>query len=145
MRHLDLPVTREDYLTLAYLGRPTVGQASVEDTRRSARINAAHNDALAEGFAADTPGYFNYVEKFLDRPSRSTRSSHGSDDPEVNFIRPGEPTPAGRVRLTKGEYERSMDGSLTWNYGPRKGEPIGPKEYARRKIAMRATHPDRLA
>ena len=52
------------------LALTTAGQASVEDTRRSAKINAAHNDAIAEGFAADTPQYFNYVEQFLERRSR---------------------------------------------------------------------------
>jgi hypothetical protein len=60
------------------LALTTAGQASVEDTRRSAKINAAHNDAVAEGFAPDTPEYFSYVENFLerrDRPGRSTRSN----------------------------------------------------------------------
>jgi hypothetical protein len=123
------------------LALTTVGQASVEDTRRSARINAAHNDAVAEGFAPDTPGYFSYVENFLERRSRPARSSGES---EVNLIRSSEPTPPRHVRLTKGEYERSLDGSLVFNHGPKKGQPIGPKEYARRKIAMANTHPPRM-
>jgi hypothetical protein len=118
------------------LALTTVGQASVEDTRRSAKINAAHNDAVAEGNEPDTPEYFSYVENFLERrgrPGRSSRSTRRSDDPEVSFIRPGEPLPPGSVHLTKGEYERSKDGSLVWNHGPNKGKPIGPKEYARRR------------
>jgi hypothetical protein len=40
------------------LALTTAGQASVDDQRRSAKINAAHNDALAEGFEPDTPAYF---------------------------------------------------------------------------------------
>jgi hypothetical protein len=31
MRHLDLPVTREDYLTLAYLGRPPKQLSAAEE------------------------------------------------------------------------------------------------------------------
>jgi hypothetical protein len=124
------------------LAMTNLGQASVEDTRRGAKIIAAHNDAIAEGFAADTPQYFSYVEKFLERRSRPSRSS--SDEPKVNFIRPDDPTPAGHVRLSKAEYEKATDGTLVWNYGPNKGKPLGAHEYARRKIAMKNTHPERL-
>jgi hypothetical protein len=31
MRHLDLPVTREDYLTLAYLGHPPEALSAEEE------------------------------------------------------------------------------------------------------------------
>jgi hypothetical protein len=31
-----------------------------------------------------------------------------------------------------------------WNSGPKKGQPIGAKEYVRRREAMRSTHPGRL-
>ena len=125
------------------LALTTVGQASVEDTRRSAKINAAHNDAIAEGFAADTPQYFNYVEQFLERRDRPSRRS-SSSEPEVNFVRPGDPIPAGHVKLTQGEYDRSRDGSIIWNHGALKGRPIGPREYAKRKLAMKISHPERL-
>jgi hypothetical protein len=123
------------------LALTTVGQASVDDQRRSAKINAAHNDALAEGFAADTPQYFNYVEQFLERRSRPGRSSGES---EVNFVRPGDPIPAGHARLTQAEYQKATDGTLVWNYGPKKGQPLGAKEYVRRREAMRISHPTRL-
>jgi hypothetical protein len=126
------------------LALTTVGQASVEDTRRSAKINAAHNDAVAEGLDPDTPGYFSYVENFLERRGRPSRSTRSSGESEVNFVRSGDPIPAGHVRLTKGEYERSLDGSLVFNSGPNRGKAIGPHEYARRKVAMRVTHPPRL-
>ena len=124
------------------LALTTAGQASVDDQRRSAKINAAHNDAVAEGLDPDTPKYFAYVEEFLERRSRPSRSS--SDEPKVNFIRPDDPTPAGHVRLSKAEYEKATDGTLVWNYGPNKGKPLGAHEYARRKIAMKNTHPERL-
>jgi hypothetical protein len=128
------------------LALTTAGSASVDDQRRSAKINAAHNDAVAEGFAPDTQGYFNYVDNFLerrDRPSRSTRSS-GSDEPEVHAPRRGQASPPKQVRLTKGEYQQAIDGTICWNSGPLKGKPIGAQEYARRKIAMANTHPPRM-
>ena len=126
------------------LALTTAGRASVEDTRRSAKINAAHNEAVAEGFAPDTPAYFNYVEHFLERRDRPSRSTRSSSEPEVHFVRPGDPIPAGHARLTQSEYEKATDGTLVWNSGPKKGQPIGAKEYVRRREAMRSTHPGRL-
>ena len=126
------------------LALTTVGSASVEDTRRSAKINAAHNDAVAEGFAPDTPQYFSYVEKFLERRSRPGRSARSSGESEVNFVRPGDPIHAGHARLTQAEYQKATDGTLVWNYGPKRGQPLGAREYVRRREAMRSTHPGRL-
>jgi hypothetical protein len=126
------------------LALSAAGSAGVDDQRRSAKINAAHNDAVAEGFEPDTQGYFNYVENFLERRDRPGRSTRTSDEPKVNFIRRDDPTPAGHVRLSKAEYEKATDGTLVWNYGPNKGKPLGAHEYARRKVAMRVTHPPRL-
>jgi hypothetical protein len=126
------------------LALSAAGSASVEDTRRSAKINAAHNDAIAEGFDPDTQGYFNYVERFLERRDRPSRSTRSSGESEVNFVRPGDPRPAGHVRLSKAEYEKATDGTLVWNHGPLKGKPIGAREYARRREAMRETHPPRM-
>jgi hypothetical protein len=123
------------------LALTTVGQASVDDQRRSAKINAAHNDAVAEGFAPDTPEYFAHVEHFLERRGRPGR---GSGDSEVNFVRPGDPIPVGHARLTQAEYEKATDGTLVFNHGPKKGQPIGPHEYVRRREAMQKTHPGRL-
>ena len=57
------------------LALTTVGQASVDDQRRSAKINAAHNNAIAEGFAADTPQYFSYVER-IPRASQPSWPQH---------------------------------------------------------------------
>ena len=33
---------------------------------------------------------------------------------------------------------RATDGTLTWNHGPKRGQPIGIAEFARRKAAMHA-------
>ena len=52
------------------LALTTAGQAGVDDQRRSARINAAHNDAIAEGFAPDTPGYLSEQESLVQRGNR---------------------------------------------------------------------------
>jgi len=40
------------------------------------------------------------------------------------------------IKLTPGEARAATDGSIVWNSGPSKGEPIGVKEYARRKSIM---------
>ena len=40
------------------------------------------------------------------------------------------------VKLSAGEARAATDGSIIWNAGPNKGEPIGVKEYARRKAIM---------
>ena len=37
----------------------------VLDSREAAKATAAHNDAIAEGFAPDTRDYFDHVEKFV--------------------------------------------------------------------------------
>ena len=37
------------------------------------------------------------------------------------------------VKMTKREYELATDGSLTWETGPNRGQPLGVAEYLRRK------------
>jgi hypothetical protein len=98
--------------TRSSIGNERGWEATPEDKRLAAKVNAAHSDAEAEGIAADTPEYFAHVESFLERRSRPNRSSRSSDDPEVNFVRPGEPIPAGHARLTQSEYEKATDGTL---------------------------------
>jgi hypothetical protein len=97
--------------------------------RGRAKVFAAHNDALSEGHAPDSDSYFDHVNKFVGgrspakmSPNERAAQMYGSRGPKVH--------------LTKGEYERSKDGSLIWNYGPKKGQAIGPEEFARRKLAM---------
>jgi hypothetical protein len=93
------------------------------------------------------------IKRFLYQPALSSiancrsaisrhwrRSSRGSDEPEVNFVRRGDPIPAGHARLTQSEYEKATDGTLVLEFGTEKGQPIGAKEYVRRREAMRDTH-----
>jgi hypothetical protein len=85
------------------------------------------------------------IKRFLYQPALSSiancrsaisrhwrRSSRGSDEPEVNFVRRGDPIPAGHARLTQSEYEKATDGTLVLEFGTEKGQPIGAKEYVHR-------------
>src|SRR5574343_658852 len=120
------------------------------DPRKNAKMNAAHHDAVAEGFAPDTSQYFEHVEKFLglkqpdnqqlrkrpaSRPVAPTATANGSSSSNAS----------NEVRLTAGEARSATDGTIVWNYDDpsgqkrfRKGDPIGVQEMARRKKAMKS-------
>jgi hypothetical protein len=122
----------------------------ITDPRKNAKMNAAHHDAVAEGFAPDTPQYFEHVEKFLglkqadnqqlrkrpaSRPVAPTATANGSSSSNAS----------NEVRLTAGEARSATDGTIVWNYDDpsgqkrfRKGDPIGVQEMARRKKAMKS-------
>lgn len=120
------------------------------DSRRAAKINAADNDAVAEGFQRDTPEYFAHVEKFLGMGSANGASSgktpqRRSSAPvaPVNGSAGGASGGGDTVKLTQGEANAANDGTLVWNYDDpspqkkfKKGDPIGNQEMARRKLAM---------
>ena len=124
------------------------------DPRRSAKINAAHSDALAEGAALDSPEYFAHVEKFIgmSKPNGAAKPTNGSQPARRPTSAPVAPVQAsaggtnggGReVRLTQGEAKAATDGTLIWNYDDpspqkkfKKGDPIGIQEMARRKETM---------
>lgn len=126
------------------------------DSRRAAKINAADNDAVAEGFQRDTPDYFKHVEKFLgltkDEPNKQINgSTNGKTVPRrssapvapVNASAGGTSGGGDVVKLSSGEARAATDGTLQWNYDDpspqkkfKKGDPIGVQEMARRKLAM---------
>jgi len=128
------------------------------DTRRSAKINAAHNDALAEGHGLDSPEYFAHVEKFLGltkAPAKTNGAANGGAQQQRRAagsapVAPVEasagPTTGGQVvRLSQAEAAAATDGTHVWNYSDpsgknrfKKGDPIGVQEFARRKAAMQA-------
>jgi hypothetical protein len=124
------------------------------DSRRAAKINAADSDAVAEGYARDTPEYFAHIEKFLglkDATNKTNGATNGKTRAKPAPVAPvnttaGETTGGGSVvRLSKGEAAAATDGTLTWNYDDpsgqkrfKKGDPIGVQEMARRKQAMTA-------
>ena len=115
------------------------------DPQRAAKLNAAHSDAIGEGHKLDTPGYFSHVERFLglrDDGGEGGRRRHrdgGRDgehgEPAVKILKRGEaPEPGTRlVKMSKRELELATDGSLVWETGPKRGQPLGVAEYLRRR------------
>jgi hypothetical protein len=113
----------------------------ITDPKKSARVQSAHFDAVAEGIEPDSDEYFSHVERKIGfRSGGSNRGGNVQRD-----ISGG----GNEVRLSKGEVERANDGSICWNVGntdsrgnvirhgdPRVGKPIGNVEYARRRIEM---------
>lgn len=114
----------------------------ISDPTKNKRMIAAHYEAEAEGFAPDTDAYF----KFLDQKLGYADAPAKQQAPKTNRA-PAAPISRGDggdissggpsvVKLSPGEARAATDGSIVWNSGPNKGEPIGVKEYARRKSIM---------
>lgn len=121
----------------------------ITDPKKNARMMAAHNLAIADDIAVDTPEYFERIEAGIKpvvkkadpkpadtgdgrRPS-SGAASGGATGGRLNGG-------ATTVTLTKGEATSATDGTLVWNYDDPtpakrfvKGDPIGLAEMARRK------------
>lgn len=115
----------------------------VRDPAKYNRMMSGHHAAVGAGIPVESPEYFEMVERTVtgnhgDRNSRGNGSmQHGSSDSR------------NEVRLSKGELERSEDGSIVWNKGDRDlkgeiirdgdsriGKPIGRQAYAYRKQQM---------
>jgi hypothetical protein len=115
----------------------------VLDPKKNAKLTSAHFDAVGEGLREDTPEYFEHVGRKIGLSDDRTRESGDgaaarpamkvTADPNTHVQRGGK-----SVFLSKNERERATDGTLTWNYGPHRGKPIGIQEFARRKAAMHA-------
>ena len=124
----------------------------VTNTTLNNKANAAHYSAVSTGLQPDTDEYFDYVERQLGLKAEPAAAEvkpkptpRAAALPGAPVSRDGGPSSgqlsATSVTLTPGEQARATDGSLIWNYsdpkiGAIKGQPIGLKEYARRKIAM---------
>jgi hypothetical protein len=91
--------------------------ATGSDPRRFSKLNAADADAFAEGHARGSKAYFGHVERFLGGKATSGGEKDGGGN---------------RVVLTKRQAEAATDGTHVWNYGPKRGQPIGIQEFARR-------------
>jgi hypothetical protein len=124
----------------------------ITDSRKHAKLQAAHYDAVANGHPLDSDGYFSAVEKFIGGDSvgrSSTRAEQRKtfyppqkleDGTTVYRVRKGEQAPDGSVHMTPGEYKAATD-TITWTHNDPKGkfkagDPIGCAEYLRRKKAM---------
>jgi hypothetical protein len=109
----------------------------VLDPRKNAKLTSAHWAAVAEGLEPDTSAYFEALEKKIglrgggDGGRRAVEGKYNRSDVSTHVLNNGRD-----VYLTQGEAARATDGTLVWNHGPRKGQPIGREEFARRKAAM---------
>jgi hypothetical protein len=128
----------------------------ITDTRKQAKLTAAHYDAEGDGLVADTPAYFAHVEKFLGIGGEAVTKAAPTEAAQVEPAkqRKGAPVAPGSavsnngagsgatpVMLTRGEAAAAQDGTHVWNYDDPKGkfkknDPIGIQEFARRKVAM---------
>lgn len=125
----------------------------VKDEGLNRKANIAHLKAIDDGHVMDSDSYFDFCEtelglkKKTDEPTpkpaqqtQRTRSMPAAPVSRETISMNGSLTPT-QVSLTPGEQRVATDGTHTWNYtdeklGAKKGEPIGLKEMARRKLAM---------
>lgn len=121
----------------------------VTDKRLNARMLSIHNMALADDVPVDSDEYFQRLDEGI-KPAAVQKKA--DPKPGADGRRPSSaaaPAAGGsggsageiEVRLTKREALSATDGTLVWNYedpsGQKrwvKGDPIGLKEMARRKI-----------
>jgi hypothetical protein len=137
----------------AYIGRFTPRSQEylrshrelINDPTKNKRMIAAHYEAEAEGYAPDTEAYFRFLDKKLGYAEPETKAAPAAPKPSRMPAAPisrgdgGDYSSGGGtavVKLTPGEARAATDGSIIWNAGPNRGEPIGVKEYARRKSIM---------
>jgi hypothetical protein len=128
----------------------------VKDDNKRALLMRAHHFAQADGYVFDSDAYY----RFLDEKLGHTNDGSGTDDDrgrkqqqEERRMPVSAPVSRGttgngsgggdnnRVSLNEAEQARATDGTLVWNYDDpdkkfKKGDPIGVREYARRKAIM---------
>jgi len=111
----------------------------VTNENKNKRMIAAHYEAEAEGHKPDSEAYFQFLDNklgYADAPKKApSRMPAGAPVSRGN----GDIQSGGNgnvIKLSSGEARAATDGSIVWNAGSNKGEPIGVKEYARRKSLM---------
>jgi hypothetical protein len=114
--------------------------------RKTAKLQAAHSDAIAEGIAPDTAAYFKHLNGFLGLEDGGAGRRRSSSDSETLRVivtdNPNKQLGRGEVRMTKGEYRAATEGALVWNHDSpdgkhKKGSVLGVEEYLRRKGIMK--------
>lgn len=127
----------------------------VTDPKLNMKANAAHLDAMAEGYIPDSDAYFDFCEGRLGlkaeaepepqdepKPKPRTRTAMPAAPVSRNGASPTHGNlGANQIMLTPGEQRAATDGTVVHNYDDpngkfKKGEPVGLREYARRKAAM---------
>jgi hypothetical protein len=116
------------------------------DKDRTAKLQAAHSDAIAEGITPDTADYFSHVSQFLGLEGGGAGSRRRGGGSETLRVRVGTPKSGERlgpneIRMTPGEYRAATE-TLSWNYDSpdgkyKKGDALGVSEYLRRKGLMK--------
>jgi hypothetical protein len=121
----------------------------VTDDRMRHRASAADSLARAEGLTPETPEYFDFCERQLGlktdpTPQPKPTPARTPSMPAAPVSRSDTPTGGNltptQVSLTPGEQRAALE-TIVWNYtdpkvGAVKGQPVGLKEYARRKMLM---------
>lgn len=115
----------------------------LSDPRKHARMLAAHHDSIAEGIQVESDAYYAFIDERLGYAAKLEPKASAPKPvrPAGAPISRGQDASSGAssvVKLTPGEARAATDGTITWSSGPNKGQPIGIKEYARRKVAMTA-------
>lgn len=124
----------------------------VKDEKLNRKANIAHLEAVDAGHTIDSDAYYDFCERKLGlkadpevekpKPAATVRTK---PMPSAPVSRDGAPINGGltstQVALTPGEQRAATDGTITWTYddpkvGAKKGEPVGLKEYGRRKLLM---------
>jgi hypothetical protein len=113
------------------------------DARNQARLTSAHYAAIADGHDAESPGYFEHVERAMEQETRRGSGSAAGGgmrhvrrgSPELSGVNKGDPSTHilndGSVFLTENERRVATDGTLTWGpnrYGHKPDEPLGLQE-----------------
>lgn len=126
----------------------------VTDPKLNMKAQAAHLDAVSEGFIPDTDAYFDFCERKLGlkqddpepnpKPRTTARKSVMTSAPVSRDASSSNGNGgAGQVTLTPGEQRAATDGTIVHNFDDpsgkfKKGDPIGLREFAKRKHAMQA-------
>jgi hypothetical protein len=123
----------------------------VTNRAKNLLVMVADEEAVENGLKRDTPEYFTYIDRRMgyardDRRETERKQNHEGNgsmaaskaSAPVRGSASGAPA-GGRstsVELTQGEVKQATDGTIVWNTGPHRGEPIGLKEMARRKAVL---------
>lgn len=124
------------------------------DTKKNAKMQAAHFDAESEGIPLDSPQYFEHIEKFLGMKKPDAAADQNGSQPSqrrpASAVAPVTQSGGGMggegntVRLTRAEADAATDGiTHVWNIPDptgknrwKVGDAIGLSEMGRRKLAM---------
>lgn len=115
----------------------------ITDPLKNHKLTAAHFDAVGENLAPDTEAYFKHVEAKLGIGEAVRQRRPSTPRTPVSNSGGGLNGGGREVSLSLGERNSATDGTLVWDYDDpspqkrfKKGEPIGIKEFARRKLIM---------